>query len=282
MNRETWQPWSIASPFFQSIGVLLIVILCGYANASLAVNQAVLPASTYGPVQSGEALWNIAGSLRPNAQISRQQVMLALLALNPQAFAHPCNINSLQSDTVLVVPSLAQLNLIDQQQALAEYQRQNQAWQLFARQPEQLPCSDMLTTIMAKLQSHQTAVISHESAINRASLSAEHSSIDIDNKAITKPAAQSIAATPTTSRASTAIQLPLHSAATANLPTVLPDPALRWLITLLIILVVLLAFLLWQAFLPSHTQMLTEPSLGNLDELAAVNSSVRQCSEKQL
>ncbi len=48
---------------------------------------------TYGPVRSGETLWQIAGRAYPGAKLERDQTLLALLAANPDAVTPPCNVN---------------------------------------------------------------------------------------------------------------------------------------------------------------------------------------------
>ena len=80
---------------------------------------------TYGPIQSGDRLWDIALQLRPNPSISRHQVMIALLKANPQAFRIPCNLNSLKIGNRLRIPSLAEMQILTPAQALAEFNRQN-------------------------------------------------------------------------------------------------------------------------------------------------------------
>ena len=72
-----------------------------------------------------DTLSDIALRVRPNNSVSIQQTMLALQELNPDAFADG-NINQLRSGQVLRVPSLAQIEAIDPQDAIDEVARQNQ------------------------------------------------------------------------------------------------------------------------------------------------------------
>lgn len=51
--------------------------------------------SAYGPVQRTETLWVIAGKVQPDADVSRNRTMVALLKSNPDAF-HRGNINLLK------------------------------------------------------------------------------------------------------------------------------------------------------------------------------------------
>jgi pilus assembly protein FimV len=64
------------------------------------------PATTgeYGPVQRGQTLWSIASQMRPDAGVTVQQMMLAILRSNPEAFDGD-NINRLRAGAVLRLPS---------------------------------------------------------------------------------------------------------------------------------------------------------------------------------
>jgi hypothetical protein len=70
----------------------------------------------YGPVRRGQDLWDIASQVAyqhyqhyQDAHVSHTQVMLALLATNPEAFTTPCNANSLlRVGVLLTTPTVAQ------------------------------------------------------------------------------------------------------------------------------------------------------------------------------
>ena len=72
----------------QKLALLLRSILMSITLIiSLIISPTIKPEElTYGPIQSGDRLWDIAIQLRPNSTISRYQVMIALLKANPQAF----------------------------------------------------------------------------------------------------------------------------------------------------------------------------------------------------
>ena len=55
-------------------------------------------------VADGKTLWSIANQVRPDASVSVNQVMLALLRVNPEAFTDS-NINRLKSGAVLRIPN---------------------------------------------------------------------------------------------------------------------------------------------------------------------------------
>ncbi len=79
-------------------------------------------------VQSGDTLWNVARNLRPDADVSMEQMMLALLRANPEAFADG-NINNLLSGFVLRVPDRAEIDRLNRAEASREVARQNSLWQ---------------------------------------------------------------------------------------------------------------------------------------------------------
>lgn len=81
----------------------------------------------YGPVQRGEALWSIAKRLK-SGDVSVQQMMIALLRYNPEAFAGD-NVNRLKEGYVLRVPEMAEVRDISAQKAVAQVSEQNAMWQ---------------------------------------------------------------------------------------------------------------------------------------------------------
>ena len=72
---------------------------------------------SYGPVRRGEALWNIAAQLK-RSDMTVQQMMLALLRYNPEAFAGD-NINRLREGYVLRVPERSEVARVSAQRAVA-------------------------------------------------------------------------------------------------------------------------------------------------------------------
>jgi FimV-like protein len=85
-------------------------------------------AKEYGPLKTGDSLWEIAAKISPSDTVSRYQTIIALQKLNPEAFSVSCNINSLKINVVLQAPSLAQAEALTAEQAFEEYTRQNEAW----------------------------------------------------------------------------------------------------------------------------------------------------------
>lgn len=77
-----------------------------------------------------DTLWAIAQRVRPGKEVTVEQMMLALLDANPQAFyAH--NINRLKAGYVLRVPDVSQVLGIDAKGALAQVRHQNLLWERY-------------------------------------------------------------------------------------------------------------------------------------------------------
>jgi pilus assembly protein FimV len=76
-------------------------------------------------VANGDSMWAIAARTRPNSGVSMQQMMLAIQRANEDAFINN-NINRVLAGKVLRIPSLQEINLVDQDAAIAEVSQQNQ------------------------------------------------------------------------------------------------------------------------------------------------------------
>lgn len=83
--------------------------------------------SLYGPTLENEHLYRIALRVRPNRTFTVQQVMIALLNENPNAFAKS-NINFLKSGYRLVIPDEAQIAKISPKIAWQQVDSQNKVW----------------------------------------------------------------------------------------------------------------------------------------------------------
>ncbi|HMM77152.1 MAG TPA: FimV/HubP family polar landmark protein [Gammaproteobacteria bacterium] len=83
---------------------------------------------TLGTVQSSDTAWALALRHRPDASISVQRMMIALLRANPEAFAND-NINQLRRGAVLRMPAQADIDGVSQREAVAEVARQHQLWE---------------------------------------------------------------------------------------------------------------------------------------------------------
>ena len=85
-------------------------------------------ADTFGPTGPSDTLWTIASRVRPNDNVSMQQVMLAIQDLNPDAFMGN-NINRLKRGEVLRIPSIDQIQSRTRAQATRIVSQQNQEFQ---------------------------------------------------------------------------------------------------------------------------------------------------------
>jgi len=104
------------------------------AVAPAAVSGLAADASEYGPVKANDTAWSLAKQLRPRG-VSMEQMMMALLDANPQAFIDG-NINRLRRGQILRVPALEEIQQLSRQQARTAYRQQQDAW--LARRDQKL------------------------------------------------------------------------------------------------------------------------------------------------
>jgi pilus assembly protein FimV len=96
--------------------------------APATVNVAPAPVTgDYGPIRRSETLWSIAERVRPDREISIDQVMLALQRANPHAFDGN-NINRLRRGVTLTVPTRDDILSMSSRAARAESARQFEEW----------------------------------------------------------------------------------------------------------------------------------------------------------
>ena len=76
----------------------------------------VAPPKVYGPVRDSETLWSIAYGLRTDLNIGVEQIMLAILKLNPQAFPTG-NVFNLNTGAFLKLPTDAQIDAVTRKEA---------------------------------------------------------------------------------------------------------------------------------------------------------------------
>ncbi len=100
------------------------------------VRAAVRDSRKYEVVRN-DTLWEIARELRPDSSVSIQQMMLALLRTNPDAFSYD-NINWLKAGADLWMPSDFEMQALSAAEAFAEVLVQNNVW----RQARGLPAVD--------------------------------------------------------------------------------------------------------------------------------------------
>lgn len=95
-------------------------------KAPPAAPPATSGVSEYGPVSSNDTLWGIAKKLRPRG-VTMQQMMVALLRANPDAFIDG-DMNRLRRGQVLRVPSVDEIGLISRAEATQAYREAQEQW----------------------------------------------------------------------------------------------------------------------------------------------------------
>jgi len=78
-------------------------------------------------VRSGDTLWSIARANLPAGEVSMNQMMVAIVELNPQAFRNG-NIHQMLRGSRLELPDAAQAQAVDRARAAATVQAQNRAF----------------------------------------------------------------------------------------------------------------------------------------------------------
>lgn len=86
-----------------------------------------LTKQSYGPTGRTDTLWSIAKAVRPGDAISIQQVMLALVKQNPQAF-YGGNVNALKAGYILRLPDMDMMTAVAQADALRQVGHQYHQW----------------------------------------------------------------------------------------------------------------------------------------------------------
>ena len=102
--------------------------ITGPQPASQSTTKAGVAPDTYGPVAPNDTLWSLASQLRPDASISVQQMMVALLRANPEAFWQD-NINSLKAGAVMRIPAREEIVGLGQGDALSQAKQHNALWE---------------------------------------------------------------------------------------------------------------------------------------------------------
>ena len=110
--------------FLLAFTLIYLVMLASTSTVNTVQAENI---NTYGPIKSGDMLWNIAAKVSPSS-ISRHQAILALHRINPHAFRVSCNINSLKVGGILRIPSLLEMQTLSRAEATQELNRQNNEW----------------------------------------------------------------------------------------------------------------------------------------------------------
>ncbi|MCB1849638.1 MAG: hypothetical protein KDI83_02435 [Gammaproteobacteria bacterium] len=97
------------------------------AEALPASGSVTMATEHYGPVKPSETLWVIAASVRPKSSATVEQMMMALLRANPDAFQHD-NVNFLKRGTILEIPDQGVISELSAVEARRAFQQQNKEW----------------------------------------------------------------------------------------------------------------------------------------------------------
>ncbi|OUR63515.1 hypothetical protein A9Q79_10455 [Methylophaga sp. 42_25_T18] len=90
-------------------------------------DQTTYNSDVYGPINKTETLWKIALNTRPETSLSVNQMMMALLEANPNAFNRN-NINGLKAGYTLDIPSIDAIRKLDKTAAISAVTEQNEQW----------------------------------------------------------------------------------------------------------------------------------------------------------
>lgn len=136
----------------------------------------------YGPVQKNETLWRIAEKMQLDEASNTQQVMMALLRNNPEAF-YDNNVNRLKAGAILRIDDPSMIAAMSRTAAIREISRQTRSWQDYKRQAavkagrvpatEQVADSGMSAAMSDEPQLKLMAPASDEKGTETASASAE-------------------------------------------------------------------------------------------------------------
>ena len=87
-------------------------------------------------VQKNDTLWSIASRMRPDSSVSVEQMMLALVRKNPEAFINE-NINGVKRGYILRAPSRDEATQISRQEAVAEARDHSSLWREYSQASSQ-------------------------------------------------------------------------------------------------------------------------------------------------
>ncbi|MDE8603376.1 pilus assembly protein FimV [Marinomonas sp. RSW2] len=132
------------------------------ASKDSVFRQATLSAERVSPkgrlnVVKGNTLWSIAGQNRPTNQLTIYQTMMAIQALNKDAF-YSDNINLLKEGAILRLPTQEQIALFNKSISKEEFQRQHDAWMALKRSKGQSSIEQAQLNTQAKAKAASNGV----------------------------------------------------------------------------------------------------------------------------
>jgi len=81
-------------------------------------------------VKANDTLWSLSNRMRPDSSVSVEQMMLALVKKNPEAFIEE-NVNGLKRGYILRMPDQSAIDSVDRQQALAQVREHATLWRQY-------------------------------------------------------------------------------------------------------------------------------------------------------
>jgi pilus assembly protein FimV len=115
-SPENHTPEQVIKPLYQPL-----------KKQETSVERAISAPTQYGPTHRNDTLWKIAEQASKQADVSVEQMMIAMYEENPQAF-YKENVHALLAKKTLNIPERDIVLKYSRKQALAEFNRQTKAW----------------------------------------------------------------------------------------------------------------------------------------------------------
>jgi len=112
------------------------------ARSAPAAQRSTSAVSQY-RVKQDDTLWSMANRMRPDSSVSVEQMMLALVRKNPEAFINE-NINGVKRGYILRMPDRNEATQLDRQQAISQAKEHAALWREYSQAAvSQAPASSM-------------------------------------------------------------------------------------------------------------------------------------------
>ena len=114
----------------------------GMASSAVTSQRSASAVSEY-RVKQTDTLWSMANRMRPDDSVSVEQMMLALVRKNPEAFINE-NINGVKRGYILRIPDRNEATQLDRQQAVSQAKEHAALWREYSQAAvSQAPASSM-------------------------------------------------------------------------------------------------------------------------------------------
>jgi pilus assembly protein FimV len=145
--------------------------------------------TNYG-VKRGDTLWGVASKVRPDSSVSHEQMMLAILKANPDAFVGR-NINGLKAGQELHIPEKSEVMSLSRKEALAAVAAEHVAWQSRLNQAQQKTAVKPTTAAQESSTEERVEPVVEKVADDGAEDTAETSDTPDTTTAMETPASES-------------------------------------------------------------------------------------------